>query len=107
MSAEEQKNALTFRLPYLAQAVQLCQVLSGTENKAFRAAALWGLGSLVCETTDLQNFIAGGAIIMEQIFSDAVDADESLQSCAAYTLACLWSEPIVYKKTFRGASQLS
>ena len=83
------KNALTLRSPYLAQAVQLCQVLSGTENKAFRAAALWGLGSLVCETTDLQNFIAGGAIIMEQIFSDAVDADESLQSCAAYTLACL------------------
>ena len=83
------KNALTLRSPYLAQAVQLCQVLSGTENKAFRAAALWGLGTLVCETTDLQNFIAGGAIIMEQIFSDAVDADESLQSCAAYTLACL------------------
>jgi len=77
-------------------AVQLCELLSGTNIPTPRAAAMWGLGSLVCEVVELQNFIAGGAIIISQIFSDACrppaeadKADEALQSCAVYAIACL------------------
>ena len=72
-------------------AVQLCDVLSGLESTTLRAAAAWGLGSLVCELPDLQNFI-GGSLIAQQIFADAEGAghkDATLQSCAVFAVACL------------------
>jgi len=72
-------------------AVQLCDVVSGHDSTTLRAAAVWGLGSLVCELTDLQNFI-GGSMIAEQIFADAAGVghtDAALQSCAAFAVACL------------------
>ena len=73
-------------------AVQLCDVLSGLESTTLRAAASWGLGSLVCELPDLQNFIGGSLITMAQIFADAEGAghkDAALQSCAVFAVACL------------------
>lgn len=71
-------------------AVQLCEVLLGTSNKTLKAAALWGLGSLVCEVKDLQNLIGSGNSVMCQIMSDAfAEKDPALQSCAAFALACL------------------
>jgi hypothetical protein len=73
-------------------AVQLCEIFMGTDNQALRAAALWGLGALVCEVTDLQNFIGNGSIILSRIIADASGqggASPSLQSCAAFAIACL------------------
>ena len=72
-------------------AVQLCEVLSSSSSAVLRAGALWGLGSVLCELNDLQNFVGGDNTIMAQIFSDATsqDSSETLQSCAAYAVACL------------------
>ena len=70
-------------------AVQLCKVLSSSNDARLRAGALWGIGSALCELTDIQNFIGGDSTIMGQVFSAAITSDAALQSCAAYAIACL------------------